>query len=76
MFWLRPAALRPLLDGLLSMGEFQAEGGQLDGTLAHAVERILSLIARSAGFTTFSAASLLGLPETEAATYSYALRSG
>ncbi len=76
MFWLRPAALRLLLDGLLSMEEFQAEGGQLDGTLAHAVERIFCLMASADGFRTSSAASLLGLPETAAATYSYARRSG
>jgi len=76
MFWLRPAAVRLLLDAHLDLAEFDGEQGQLDGTLAHAVERIFCLMASADGFRTSSAASLLGLPETAAATYSYALRSG
>jgi lipopolysaccharide biosynthesis protein len=76
MFWLRPAAVRLLLDAHLDRAEFDGELGQLDGTLAHAVERIFCLMASADGFRTSSAASLLGLPETAAATYSYALRSG
>lgn len=76
MFWLRPAAVRLLLDAHLDLAEFDGEQGQLDGTLAHAVERIFCLMASADGFRTRSAASLLGLPETAAATYSYALRSG
>ncbi len=76
MFWLRPAALRLLLDAHLEVAEFETEAGQLDGTLAHAVERVFSLSASAGGFSTASAAGLLGLPETAPGTYPYAQRSG
>jgi lipopolysaccharide biosynthesis protein len=61
MFWARLEALRPLLDAHLGEWEFESETGQLDGTFAHAVERIFTLAARHAGFRTVEAAGLLGL---------------
>jgi lipopolysaccharide biosynthesis protein len=76
MFWLRPAALRLLLDAHLEVAEFEAEAGQLDGTLAHAVERVFSLTASAGGFGTASVASLLGFAEAAPGTYPYARRSG
>jgi lipopolysaccharide biosynthesis protein len=76
MFWLRPAALRLLLDAHLEVTEFEAEAGQLDGTLAHAVERVFSLAASGGGFGTVGAAGLLGLAEAAPGTYPYARRSG
>lgn len=76
MFWLRPAALRVLLDAHLEVAEFEAEAGQLDGTLAHAIERVFSLTASAGGFSTASVAGLLGLAETALAPYPYARRSG
>ena len=45
MYWFRLAALAPLLDdNFVSLKEFEMEAGQLDGTLAHAIERITGLI--------------------------------
>jgi lipopolysaccharide biosynthesis protein len=49
MFWMRLAALRPLLDLHLDEAEFEAERGQVDGTMAHAIERCFSLSTRRAG---------------------------
>lgn len=65
MFWARLEALRPLLDAHLGPWEFEAEAGQLDGTFAHAIERIFSLAARHAGFHTLEAGELLGLPASQ-----------
>ncbi|MFX8660761.1 rhamnan synthesis F family protein, partial [Acinetobacter baumannii] len=50
MFWARTAALRPLLDGRITYDLFPPEQGQLDGTLAHAIERSVGLVARANGY--------------------------
>ena len=50
MFWGRCAAIRPLLDLDVDFSDFPEESGQVDGTLAHAIERSLLLIAESRGF--------------------------
>jgi lipopolysaccharide biosynthesis protein len=50
MYWFRPRALRPLVSVLpLTSEQFEAEANQEDGTLAHAVERVVPLAARYAG---------------------------
>ena len=49
MFWARTSALKPLLETKLSYSDFSEELGQIDGTLAHAIERSLALISRSQG---------------------------
>lgn len=49
MFWCRLQALRPLLDAHLDEAEFEDETGQLDGTMAHAIERILLACVEQAG---------------------------
>jgi lipopolysaccharide biosynthesis protein len=50
MFWFRPAALAGLLDLELADADFEPEAGQVDGTMAHAMERFLGLLVRSNGF--------------------------
>ncbi|WP_201315299.1 glycoside hydrolase family 99-like domain-containing protein [Dyella sp. EPa41] len=60
MFWVRLAALRPLLDAHMAPWEFGHEVDQNDGTTAHAVERIFALATWSAGFTMADAASVYG----------------
>jgi lipopolysaccharide biosynthesis protein len=49
MFWFRSAAF-PLLRSRSSAIEFDRERGQLDGTIAHAHERIFAALAEHSGF--------------------------
>jgi GT2 family glycosyltransferase len=50
MFWAKIDAIAPLLKAGLSWSDFPEETGQVDGTLAHAVERMLGQIAVATGF--------------------------
>ncbi|WP_199707962.1 rhamnan synthesis F family protein [Teichococcus wenyumeiae] len=50
MFWARSAALRPLLDLDLQTEDFPPEEGQIDGTVAHAIERIYFYVCEKAGY--------------------------
>jgi hypothetical protein len=67
MFWGRSAALRPLLDLDLSMEDFEPEGGQKDGTMAHAIEHLYFLICERAGFKWIKVtrAETRGKPESD-----------
>ena len=50
MFWFKPKALAPLLDCNLTFDDFPEECGQVDGTLAHAIERAFLFIVEASGF--------------------------
>ncbi|WP_345293577.1 glycoside hydrolase family 99-like domain-containing protein [Luteimonas vadosa] len=50
MFWVRTDALAPILDAGFMPGEFEDESGQLDGTLAHALERLFGVSAKATGY--------------------------
>src|SRR5438034_103546 len=50
MYWFRVAALAGLDDFVLAEDEFEEECGQTDGTLAHAVERLVALFAEQRGY--------------------------
>ncbi|WP_394696431.1 glycoside hydrolase family 99-like domain-containing protein [Pseudoxanthomonas japonensis] len=59
MYWLRLEALRPLLDVGITESDFEVERNQLDGTFAHAIERIIGCSGRLAGFESTSMSGLL-----------------
>lgn len=50
MFWARTDALRPLFALGLRTESFPPEQGQIDGTLQHAIERMLCLVTRHQGY--------------------------
>lgn len=60
MFWARMDAFEPLLDAHLYEWEFEEECGQIDGTLAHAVERIFAECARASGLRVVTSAAVSG----------------
>lgn len=49
MFWARTASLQKLIGAGLTYSDFPPEAGQVDGTLAHAVERLLGTFVRASG---------------------------
>lgn len=51
MFWFRLSALESLTNKLIDEDEFELEAGQLDGTLAHAVERIIGSVISKEGYS-------------------------
>lgn len=53
MFWARSDALKSVKDANLDIRDFQGECGQLDGTLAHALERFFGISCIKNGFEIF-----------------------
>jgi lipopolysaccharide biosynthesis protein len=51
MYWAKQPVLRWLKDLDLGADDFEAELGQLDGTTAHAVERLVGFASREVGGT-------------------------
>jgi lipopolysaccharide biosynthesis protein len=53
MFWARSAALRPFFDAEIALDEFPPDsvGLKIDGTMAHAIERLVFVAAEKAGFS-------------------------
>lgn len=74
MFWARLDGLRLLLDAHLSPDDFEPEEGQVDGTLAHAIERVISCCVEHSGYRMETAASVCGEPESSQGVYPYAER--
>ena len=74
MFWCRLAALDPLLDAGIAPDEFEPELGQVDGTLAHAMERVMGLCVEASGMHVKTAAAVCGEQEPLPADYRFAAR--
>ncbi|MGY5942033.1 glycoside hydrolase family 99-like domain-containing protein [Stenotrophomonas forensis] len=73
MFWVRLPALRPLLDAHLLPSMFDTEAGQIDGTLAHAIERATGAVVSAAGFTVADTSEVEGAPpRASSSEYAYA----
>jgi hypothetical protein len=63
MYWIKPEALRLLQSMNFCADDFEREEGQLDGTLAHAIERIMGFLVQHAGQRVCGVSELL--TETE-----------
>ena len=50
MFWARSEALKQLFKSGLGIEDFHEETGQIDGTLAHAIERLFGEIVHQSGY--------------------------
>lgn len=60
MFWARTRALRPILDARLGWEEYPPEPLAIDGTMLHALERIIPFAVAQSGHT-FSKSSVPGV---------------
>lgn len=67
MFYARFDALKPLLQLALNDDNFEMEAGQVDGTLAHAIERVIALSAESVGMGIVSSDRVVGFGEPHGA---------
>lgn len=52
MYWCRGVVLQGLRALVMTDEDFEPEGGQINGTTAHAVERLIGLVTAEAGLTT------------------------
>jgi len=48
-FWAQTEVLKPLLDLRLTLEDFDTEAGQIDGTIAHGIERLIGLLPQLCG---------------------------
>jgi lipopolysaccharide biosynthesis protein len=50
MFWARTEAIKDLFELGLTIKDFQEEQGQIDGTTAHALERVFGILPQQKGY--------------------------
>ena len=58
MFWFKPSALSKLLSINVRVSDYPIEEGQIDGTIMHAIERILTICARVSGYSSIDTEQL------------------
>lgn len=68
MFWARAEVLLPLADLGLRAEDFDEETGATDGTLPHALERFLGVVAETEGLAVIESSEVAGLLARAAAT--------
>ena len=59
-FWAKTKAIRPLFEMGMTYASFEKEEGQIDGTLAHALERVIACVVRGRNYNMY-----IFDPETE-----------
>jgi lipopolysaccharide biosynthesis protein len=67
MFWARREAIEPLFRLGLDYEDFEPEAGQIDGTLAHAIERSLLYVCEHKGFAHVKVTTLNAPTDPDAA---------
>jgi len=60
IYWMTPPVLRTLRGLNLDAGNFEKEGGQLDGTMAHVMERAMGFLAASGKLRIDQVSEVLG----------------
>jgi glycosyltransferase involved in cell wall biosynthesis/GT2 family glycosyltransferase len=63
MCWFKTKALMPIIKARLTIDEFDEEAAQIDGTLAHSLERALCLVPQAIGFKVLSYYATAARPE-------------
>lgn len=72
MFWARLPALRPILEAPLIASDFEDEGAQIDGTMAHAIERLFGAAVADTGYEFKTPGELAGTGAPRGDPYPYA----
>ena len=77
VYWFRPAAFTALASLALGPEDFSIEAGHVDGTLAHALERLVGLLASTDGWEVLSSGEVnyseSPTPWLESGIYPYAM---
>ncbi|MGO2110664.1 MAG: glycoside hydrolase family 99-like domain-containing protein [Pseudoclavibacter sp.] len=75
IYWIRGFVLQGLRALLLESADFEDEAGQIDGTTAHAVERIIGILTEEAGMHTVERGQLRADTPATASELETSLRS-
>ena len=54
MFWCRPSALKPMMDARFDWEDYREEPLTYDGTLVHALERLVPFAVEKSGYRFFN----------------------